>query len=471
MKQKIFQSLAFILLLLTSVITRACDQGQTTVTCFVHYNSGSAVSIYKVVNGEAIRMESRWPGEQDSCLFRFQMEKEGVYYLHKGGGNPSEHNYVIYLKPGENKSVDLYSNKLKLDFDSCKIVKPNPETVALQKWLNLFNNFSRLGQNRANREKFIAAYNNFESTAEQFKNKAITANDYFNFLFASKIDAEIKYLKAAAFFNHGERMNADYDSSKIHQSFYQSLGSEKFCDAGVLYSPHGMQLLNYWLTFYLFQKSGSMVEALASSIADKMGLLCNDTVRGAFLTRYMMGVTNYEQFAAEIEPFKTSLATNEMKQAYQRKLDEITKYAKGVQAYNFSLNDQNEKLFSLSDFKGKVVVLDIWAMWCAPCLAEKPHFQKIEEEYSNRQDIVFIGVSVDGYAKKEAWKNFVTKKVWKNIELLSDFDESIMKYYNIDGIPRFMIFDKEGKVITVDAPRPSEPEFRSLIEETLKNNS
>jgi thioredoxin-related protein len=46
-----------------------------------------------------------------------------------------------------------------------------------------------------------------------------------------------------------------------------------------------------------------------------------------------------------------------------------------------------------------------------------------------------------------------------------------MEYYKIEGIPRFMIFDKEGKIVTVDAPRPSYPEFKELIEQTLNSKS
>jgi thiol-disulfide isomerase/thioredoxin len=115
--------------------------------------------------------------------------------------------------------------------------------------------------------------------------------------------------------------------------------------------------------------------------------------------------------------------------------------------------------------------MDIWAMWCAPCLAEKPLFKKVEEAFKDRDDIIFIGVSHDGQAKKEVWKKFIEKKGWKNVELLSEYNESIGKYYKVEGIPRFMIFDKEGKIVTVDAPRPSDPEFRSLIEQTLQSNS
>jgi thiol-disulfide isomerase/thioredoxin len=182
----------------------------------------------------------------------------------------------------------------------------------------------------------------------------------------------------------------------------------------------------------------------------------------------MQGITNYDQFKAEIEPFKQLLGTLDSKGAYQKKEDELTVYAKGTAAYNFSLKDTKDKVVSLSDFKGKVVVLDIWAMWCAPCLNEKPLFSKIEEEYKGRDDILFLGISVDGSGKKEAWKDFVAKKGWQNIEMLSEPTESIMKYYKIEGIPRFMIFDREGKIVTTDAPRPSSPDFKKLIDQTLK---
>ena len=459
------------LLLVNMAFCFAIAQKQVSITVKVHNNAGSSVSLYKVENGEAKRMSFRWPAKDDTCVFNFSLDQEAVFYLGKTGGKGSDHKYVLYLKPGENKWVNAYISKTSIDFDSCKIVKPNTETVLLQKWTNIFNDYCELGSNRGKREQFIAEYDNFVKKAEQLKKKAVLPNKYFNQLFTSRIEEEIIYPKAAAFFNFGRRMNAEYDTSEVHKFFYQSLAVKEFCNTGLLYSVYGLQLLNYCLSYGLFQQTGDKEKVLATPVTDKARSLCNDTIRGAFLTQYMMGVTNYEQFVRDIEPFKESFVLPGMKAAYQYKLDELTLYAKGLPAYNFSLYDTKENLYSLSDFKGKVVVLDLWAMWCAPCLAEKPHFIEVEEEYKNREDIVFIGVSVDGLSRKDVWKNFVAKKGWKNIELLSNFDESIMKYYKIEGIPRFMIFDKEGKIVTVDAPRPSVSEFRALIEQTLKANS
>jgi hypothetical protein len=62
----------------------------------------------------------------------------------------------------------------------------------------------------------------------------------------------------------------------------------------------------------------------------------------------------------------------------------------------------------------------------------------------------------------------VKKKGFTSVELLSNYYESIQKYYRIEGIPRFLVFDREGKIVTTDAPRPSNPEFKKLIDQTLK---
>ena len=102
----------------------------------------------------------------------------------------------------------------------------------------------------------------------------------------------------------------------------------------------------------------------------------------------------------------------------------------------------------------------------------KTLFPKSGRDISKTGMILYSSVyHMTGLDRKEVWKNFVAKKGWKNIELLSNYDESIGKYYKVEGIPRFMIFDKEGKIVTVDAPRPSDPEFKSLIEQTLESNS
>ena len=471
MFQKALKIITTVLLFLVTIHVFGGNGPETTVTCKVYNNTGSAVFLYKLENGEAVSLGFRRPGEMDTCMFSFPMEKEGVYFITKGGSKSPVYNYVVYLKPGDNKAVDIYTSRMGLDFDSCKVQGPNHETMILQSWTNFFNAVGKLGMNRAKRDDYIIAYNKLVNQAEKLKKEPVSNNRYFKYVLASKLDTDLKYLRAAAFFQFGERMNAGLDSIAKRQQFYQPLAKQDLCNAALLQSEHGLALLKYNLGYKLFQKYGTEEQMLATSFVEKMKMICNDSVRAAYALDRMQQITNYEQFKTEIQPFKKLFVTATLKKAYQKKEDELTVYAKGATAYNFSLKDTKDKTVSMSDFKGKVVVMDIWAMWCGPCLKEKPLFQKVEEAFKDRDDIVFIGVSHDGLGRKDVWKNFVEKKGWKNIELLANYDESIGKYYKVEGIPRFMIFDKEGKIVTVDAPRPSDPEFKSLIEQTLESNN
>ena len=462
------QRFALLLLCQVFMLANATEvPKQTTITCKVNKSTGSGIFLYKVENGEAVSLGFRRPDEiRDTCIFSIPVVKEGIYFLRKGGVHSSEFRHVIYLKPGDNKQVDLYLDNSSVDFDSCGVKNPNKETVYLQAWNTRFNELVKKGANRAKREDFIASYNQLLKDVPALKSKAVPANPFFNRMIAAKLDAELQFLKAGSFFYFGERMNGDYDAKNA--AFYKSQATQKFCDAKLLQSEHGLALLNYVFGYRLLQKYGTQEQMQATPFEQKAKMICSDAVRVAYVSKRMEQVRSYEQFTAEIMPFKKLFNTQALKIVYGKKLDELTIFAKGAVAYNFSLEDTKGKMVSLSDFKGKVVVVDIWAMWCAPCLTEKPFYQKVEEEFKHRDDIVFIGISHDGLSRKTNWKDFVAKKGWKNIELIANYNESVGKYYKIEGIPRFMIFDKEAKIVTVDAPRPSDPAFKKLIEQTLQ---
>jgi thiol-disulfide isomerase/thioredoxin len=136
----------------------------------------------------------------------------------------------------------------------------------------------------------------------------------------------------------------------------------------------------------------------------------------------------------------------------------------GEAAIDFNYPDRDENEFSLASFKGKLVYVDVWATWCGPCKAEIPSLQKLETDYHGK-DITFMSVSVD--TDKEAWEKMVADKELGGVQLWADGWSKITKDYAIFGIPRFMLFDAEGNVISTNAPRPSSEEIRELIEANL----
>ncbi|MCB0428216.1 MAG: TlpA family protein disulfide reductase [Mangrovimonas sp.] len=133
---------------------------------------------------------------------------------------------------------------------------------------------------------------------------------------------------------------------------------------------------------------------------------------------------------------------------------------------------------SLSDLKGSYVYIDVWATWCGPCKAEIPSLKEVEAKYHDR-NIKFVSISVDngrGYradtpenakaASKEGWKNMVAEKELGGIQLFADNDwqSEFMLNYKVNSIPRFILIDPEGKIVSPDAPRPSKEELIKLFE-------
>jgi thiol-disulfide isomerase/thioredoxin len=457
----------------------ACSQGvfaepvKTIVRGTVHNAGTQSIALFKVENGEPVKIGFRWPAKDGSFSFDIPLENESIFFVAKAATPLDVLKNVLYLKPGVIIQLNVYSGKLAYDFDSCIIDNVNPETILLQQWTDLFNPLCNAGRNMQKRENFFEIYNQFIEKAEAFKNSIHTSNNYFNQLMKLKVDIDLDFARTAAFFYFGSRVNSSYDTSMAHRSFYNPvLQKGKYCDALLLNTDHGMELLRFYISVHRFFESKNIKEFQQASFKTPfVEPVCNDTLKGALVLSYLQRVMTGEDLVAIIQPYEKYFLTPSLKEIYDNKKKELMPFATGADAYNFSLPDISDKNVSLKDFKGKVVVLDMWAMWCGPCLKEKPYFRKIEEEYKSNNQIVFLSVSTDGAGKKEVWKNFVKKKGWDGIELLSEPAESLMKYYKIEGIPRFMIFDKEGKILTVDAPRPSGPEFKSLIEQTLESNN
>mgnify|MGYP003577339196 FL=1 len=122
----------------------------------------------------------------------------------------------------------------------------------------------------------------------------------------------------------------------------------------------------------------------------------------------------------------------------------------------------------LSDLKGKYVYIDLWATWCAPCRAEIPYLQKIEEKYHGK-NIEFVSISIDKAKDNEKWKKFVTDKKLGGVQLFADKDweSEFVVNYGVTGIPRFILIDPQGNIVKSDASRPSDPELDKQLSALL----
>jgi len=123
---------------------------------------------------------------------------------------------------------------------------------------------------------------------------------------------------------------------------------------------------------------------------------------------------------------------------------------------------------SLADLKGKIVYVDVWATWCGPCKREIPYLKEVEADYHGK-NVAFVSISIDKKKDYDAWRAMVTDKELGGIQLFADKDWSskFVTEYGIKGIPRFILIDGEGNIISSDAPRPSSADIRNTLDELL----
>ncbi len=117
---------------------------------------------------------------------------------------------------------------------------------------------------------------------------------------------------------------------------------------------------------------------------------------------------------------------------------------------------------NLNDFKGRYVVIDVWATWCAPCRREAPFFERYAEMYAGDK-LAFVSLSVDEGDNAMSWQYEAAAKSKRVVQLRSETTFEFMTNYGIESIPRFMLIDPEGRLAMINIPRPSDPVFEDYL--------
>ena len=117
----------------------------------------------------------------------------------------------------------------------------------------------------------------------------------------------------------------------------------------------------------------------------------------------------------------------------------------------FLLPDTNAEMIGYESFKGKFVLLEFWASWCAPCRKENPNVVALYDEFHDK-GLNIIGVSLDKEGDANKWKDAITadKLTWTQISNLQYWNEPIAKKYNVKSIPATFILDASGKIVAKD---------------------
>jgi thiol-disulfide isomerase/thioredoxin len=199
------------------------------------------------------------------------------------------------------------------------------------------------------------------------------------------------------------------------------------------------------------------------TLALALQALQSERIRNRQLTRLLRQIKP-ENAANDriVELITTTATTPELQQEALNKGKQIANLTPGKAIPAFAYPDIEGNLVRLSDFAGKKVLIDVWATWCQPCLAEIPHLRQLAND---NRDLAILGISVDAREDEQKWRDFIATRDPAGTQVLADssWNSGLMQHLVVTSIPRFILLDGNGRIIDANAPRPSDRALRELI--------
>lgn len=390
--------------------------------------------------------------------------KEGFYYLNDG-----KENTTVYLKPKFNLALTLntkeFDESIKYKGKGAKennyLVKKALLNESFGK-LNYYGYYAKLSE-----KAFLKLTDSLYNVQKAFLKSNKGLDEDFKFI----EDKSLKFrkLKKYSSFEYMKRFvtgNKDFKVSKNYPNAFENvdLSNEK-----LLISPNYLFYIQSYLskkTKEKFNKNDKSIDYTLEYVRTIKKEVKNDLIKEELL--YYVGkweLSYTKKLDSVFNQIKSMLTNKKYLSEIEEKYNKLKKIEKGATSPIFELKDINGKSISLNDLKGKLVYIDIWATWCLPCVKEIPNLKKLEEHFKNNE-IYFVSICMNDY--KERWEKMVKEKKLGGIQLFAPDDKiPFFEDYSVQGIPRFILIDKNGKIIDGNAKRPSNPKLKEEIEKNL----
>lgn len=168
-----------------------------------------------------------------------------------------------------------------------------------------------------------------------------------------------------------------------------------------------------------------------------------------FIRNYMFRSCSFDEVKSACEGLSDEVKASKEGKALLADFDKVMSVNVGGTPADFTLPDPEGNDLKLSQFRGKILLLDFWASWCGPCRAEMPNVKDIYAKYHDK-GLEILGVSLD--ESKDKWVDAIAKEElpWSHVSALKGWDCPVAKQFNVTGIPRMYILDTDGKIIAQD---------------------
>jgi len=157
---------------------------------------------------------------------------------------------------------------------------------------------------------------------------------------------------------------------------------------------------------------------------------------------------DYAEIAPLYASLSPSLKESESGKKFGEQLAKMKNVALGATAPDFAMADTDGKMVKLSSFRGKYLLVDLWASWCGPCRQENPNVVRTFNKYKDRNFTV-LGVSLDRPDAKDKWIKAIKDDglTWTHVSDLKFWNNEVAQMYGVQAIPQNFLLDPNGKVI------------------------
>jgi|GEM_PF-2753000 len=181
--------------------------------------------------------------------------------------------------------------------------------------------------------------------------------------------------------------------------------------------------------------------------------LLTDEIRDHQLAQYFYNYIPYIVWQVEfcdslVNDFYALCKNISYRELIKKRYESQRDLSSGKVAPDFNLTDVNGKKISLKSLHGKIVFIDFWASWCAPCIAGLPQTLALQEKFKSSTDVAFVYINMA--EPDAAWRNAMQKFELSNLNLYADQkqERELRSKYGFNGIPHYVLIDKDGKFIS-----------------------
>lgn len=395
------------------------------------------------------------------------------------GGDPFvSFQYEIQLEKGDSLLIGLKTIKIskskQIDFPIFEIPNSN------RKWGELNFEYLMYEKNLKNRairidttKRFPTAFSipkkvlqNSIQLLDSLKAKKEISEDFY---VEDRLNQKIKFATGTIRKANNNNQSINIDTLEL------SLNDQK--------EFNNKEYINYLRTVILYKYFRNQKRVSNTTIFDfiaENNTFLEDKTKPFLLDSYLNLILRIEKnkFDEYLGKFNSSNTNIELRDKWQSVVSNLNSNTEKFNLANRNIGtltnlvNDNELIFEqvLANQKGKVVLIDFWASWCSPCRKEMPYLKELKSKFTENE-LQVIEISIDeNYAAWERASKIEKINDRKHNYIIANWKKSnLYKNYDIKTIPRYLLFDKNGKIIDDDAPRPRSKELIDLIKASLKD--